>query len=459
MALRVGQRDAAAREERSTHIKLMRSRRLYGLGAIICAALVVCSRSPSGLEGPYFVVPLAVAGVAYLIAIREFLQVQQYPRHVIFACLALAVLWRIPFALMPSGPLDDVRRYVWDGRLQHLGYNPYTAIPADPALGALHTTETRGLNNPEVPSPYPPGAQLFFRSVTAIPRSAFAFRAAFIACDLMIIAVLLAILDRTGQAEHWVLAYAWHPLLATDVAASGHIDILGALLLLLSVAALSRHWRMAAAIALGLAVAVKFLPIVVAPLYWRRVRIRDVILAALVVGILYVPFFEHGHIPIGSLDVYVQRFRFNDPIFSGIERLWGAHVAAGFAVLAGLSTAVWLRIKQRELCWHAWAWPMATSLVCGPVVYSWYLLWLLPFLRFLPTLPLMLWSVSILSTYYVWHLHALAQPWQVPEWMTLAEYIPVVAAAAFVLRSSKRPDSDPKVNRKRHPYVGSEDLF
>ena len=83
------------------------------------------------------------------------------------------------------------------------------------------------------------------------------------------------ILRSSGQGAHWVLAFAWNPLLATEVAGSGHIDIVGVLLLLVSVAALGRRWRTVAAVAFGLAVAVKFLPIVLLPLYWRRVRIRD----------------------------------------------------------------------------------------------------------------------------------------------------------------------------------------
>jgi len=45
--------------------------------------------------------------------------------------------------------------------VQRLGYNPYIVVPSDPALASLHTPETRTLNNPEVPSPYPAGAQLF----------------------------------------------------------------------------------------------------------------------------------------------------------------------------------------------------------------------------------------------------------------------------------------------------------
>jgi len=76
---------------------------------------------------------------------------------------------------------------------------------------------------------------------------------------------------------------------------------------------------------------------------------------------------------------------------------------------------------------------MAMSLAFAPVVYPWYLLWLLPFLRSLSTLPLLVWSVTILSTYFVWHLHARGRPWQVPLWVTMLEYSPVLAAAAFVL--------------------------
>src|SRR6202011_968974 len=156
--------------------------------------------------------------------------------------------------------------------------------------------------------PYPAGAQLFFRAVTSIHESTFALKVAFVLCDLAIVFVLFDVLRCTRQGEHWVLAYAWNPLLATDVAGSGHVDILGVLLLLVSVAAMVRRWRAVAALAFGLAVSVKFLPIVLLPLYWRRVRMRDAALAAVAVGLLYVPFFNHGRIPTGSLGTYVQSF-------------------------------------------------------------------------------------------------------------------------------------------------------
>src|SRR6202007_427886 len=108
------------------------------------------------------------------------------------------------------------------------------------------------------------------------------------------VCLLLDLLRLTRRPAHLVLAYAWNPLLAIEVAGSGHIDIVGALLLLVSAAALRRRWRATAAVGLALAVAVKLLPIVLLPLYWKRVRIRDAALAAAVVGLLYVPFLNHG---------------------------------------------------------------------------------------------------------------------------------------------------------------------
>src|ERR1700674_1630587 len=413
-------------------VKPSPSHRLYGLGAILLAALTLCSRKLSSVGELSFIIPLAVAGVAYLLAVRELFYAPGFPRRVIVIALVLAALWHILFLVRSPGSDEDVHRYIWDGRVQRLGYNPYVVVPGDPAFATLHTPETRTLNNPEVPSPYPAGAQLFFRAVAAIHESIFALKVAFVVCDLAIVFVLLDVLRRTGQGEHWVLAYAWHPLLAIEVAGSGHVDIVGVLLLLVSAAALLRRWRAVAAMSFGLAVAVKFLPIVLLPLYWKRVRMRDGALVAIVLGLLYVPFLNRGRIPIGSLGTYVQRFRFNDPVFATLERVAAPRVLAGLAVLVGFLPSIVMRKKAAEGSSDAFAWPMAASLLCAPVLYPWYLLWLLPFLRSASTVPIIIWTLSIIPTYYVWHLRTVGRPWLVPGWIMLLEYGSVAVAAAII---------------------------
>jgi alpha-1,6-mannosyltransferase len=425
-------------------VKVASSHRLYGLGVILLVALTICSRNFSRTGEPSFLIPLGVAGVAYLLAMRELFSTPEFPKRVIVIGLALSALWHFQLLRMPPRPDDDIHRYVWDGRVQRLGYNPYIVVPSDPALASLHTSETRTLNNPEVPSPYPAGAQLFFRAVTAIHESTFALKVAFVLCDFAIVFVLLDVLRCTRQGEHWVLAYAWHPLLATDVAGSGHVDIVGVLLLLVSAAALVRRWRAVAALAFGLAVSVKFLPIVLLPLYWKRVRMRDAALSAIAVGLLYLPFLNHGRIPIGSLGTYVQRFRFNDPMFAALERVAAPPLVAGLAVLVGFLTAIWMRRKFAEGSSDAFAWPMAASLLCAPVVYPWYLVWLLPFVRSTSTLPIIIWTLGIIPTYYVWHLRTVGRPWLVPGWILLLEYGSVAIAAAIIaFRRINRPAALP----------------
>jgi alpha-1,6-mannosyltransferase len=375
---------------------------------------------------------LTLAGIVYLLAIREFFSTPRFPRRVVVIGLVMTAVWHIEFLRVPSGVDEDIHRYVWDGRLQRLDYNPYIVIPSDPAAKGLHTPETRNLNNPDLPSPYPAGAQLFFRAVTAIQESTFALKVAFVVCEFAIVFLLLDVL-RGRQDAHLVLAFAWNPLLAIEVAGSGHIDIVGALLLLVSAVALRRRWRATAAVGLGLAVAVKFLPMVLLPLYWKRVRIRDAVLAAVVVGLLYVPFLNHGRIPIGSLGRYVQSWRFNGPVFAALDQVAPPQLLAGLAVLVGLVTATWLRSAAPEWSPHVFAWPMAASLLCAPAVFPWYLLWLLPFLMSASTLPLIVWTVSIIPTYVVWHERTLGHPWgSLPGWVMPLEYGCVAIAAAIM---------------------------
>jgi alpha-1,6-mannosyltransferase len=429
-------------------VKIAPASRVYILGAMLCVALTVCSRNFGDRGGPYFLASLTFAGIVYLFAIREFFAKPKFEprfsRRIVVIGLILAAAWHIEFLRLPAGPDDDVHRYVWDGRLQRLGYNPYLVVPSDPAAKALHSPETRNLNNPDLPSPYPAAAQLFFRAVTAIRESTFALKVAFVICDFAIVVVLFDVLRCTRQGTHLVLAYAWNPLLAVEVAGSGHIDIVGALLLLVSAAALVRRWRTTAAVALGLAIAVKFLPVVLLPLYWKRVRLRDAALAAAVVALLYVPFLNHGRILTGSLGTYIHSFWFNDPVFAALEHVAAPELIAGVAVLVGILAAIWLRRGSETALSDAFAWPMAVSLLFAPVVYPWYLLWMLPFLLSASTLPIIVWTVSIVPTYYAWHLRELGRPFVVPGWIMLLEYGFVAIAAAIVgLRRLKQPPAIP----------------
>ena len=108
---------------------------------------------------------LTLAGIVYLLAIREFFTRPKFPRRVVVIGLVLAAVWNIEFLRLPAGADDDIHRYVWDGRLQRLGYNPYLVVPGDPAVKGLHTLETQQLEQPGSAEP------ISSRSAAILPRS------------------------------------------------------------------------------------------------------------------------------------------------------------------------------------------------------------------------------------------------------------------------------------------------
>jgi hypothetical protein len=79
------------------------SHRLYAFGTILLVSLTICSRKLGSVGEPSFIIPLVLAGVAYLFAIRELFSISQFPRRLIFIGLLLAVLWQIPFLVIGAG--------------------------------------------------------------------------------------------------------------------------------------------------------------------------------------------------------------------------------------------------------------------------------------------------------------------------------------------------------------------
>jgi alpha-1,6-mannosyltransferase len=150
--------------------------------------------------------------------------------------------------------------------------------------------------------------------------------------------------------------------------------------------------------------------------------------------------------PTGSLGTYVQNFRFNGPVFAVLHHVAPAQLLVGLAVLVGLVTAIWLRRTASELspeqfASSQFAWPMAACLLCAPVVFPWYLLWLLPFLTSPSTLLLILWTVSVIPVYVQWHLRALGHAWgTLPVWVMAVEYgCLAIAAVVIALRRISQP--------------------
>lgn len=402
---------------------------IRGGGAATLAAFVALALTQATLGSPLFFALAVIPCVVYALLLRMLLagpaDTDPGPdanRRLLVLALVFAAAFRLPLAVGPVGHDSDMVRYIYDGRLQRLGYNPFSVIPSDPAVAGTHTDLTRLMPSRNAQTPYPAAAQLFFRLVVTVHESARAMKLAMVACDLLTVAVLIAWMRSTRRSPWLALLYAWNPLVILEVAHSGHVDALGALWIAVAAWMLSTGRGMRAAIAFVLAVASKLLPIVLLPLFWKRVKLRDAAVGLLVLAALYVPFRSAGAMPLGAVPNVVAAIRFNGPVFMAFRLMLNPQAAAVIAVLAGLGTAAWMRARRPAGDPAAWAWPMAVSLAAAPVVYPWYLLYLTPFLFARATVPLVVWTISILPVYLVWQLAREGHRWRVPGWMMLVEY-------------------------------------
>jgi hypothetical protein len=401
-------------------------------GGAYLAALTVLAVTEARLGTPLFFACAGVAVAVFAGLIRILWTTPPDQPRLLLVAVLFAVAFRIVLAVPPVNSDNDMIRYVWDGRVQKLGLNPYAVRPADPELAFTHTDDTRDMPSARARTPYPPAAQVFFRFVVTVHDSPRAMKLALIACDLLIMLVLWRWLLASGRNEWLLLAYAWNPLVVLEVAHSGHIDALGALWTLGAAFWLTRRRTSLATVAYVLAVATKLLPIVLAPLLWKRITLRDAFLGAGLFVLLYMPYASGTDVLFGVQNV-VQHIRFNGPVFRAVAGLTSPDMAARIAVGLGLLVAAWCRWKFNVDHPGSWAWPMGIAILFAPVIYPWYLLYLTPFLFSRSTVPLMAWGCAVLLTYSVWEIARLGGRWVVPMPVLAAEYGIVLVTAVILL--------------------------
>ena len=216
---------------------------------------------------------IAASVPVYFLACRAVLQADR--KHALWLVLGVAVVLRAALLLGPPLLSSDVYRYVWDGRVQQAGINPYLYLPVDPALASLRDKAIYPhINRADyAPTIYPPAAQVIFAAVSGISDSVIAMKAAMVAFEALAIFCLVRLLVMLKRPPAQVLIYAWNPVALWEFAGNGHVDAAA-----IGCVALALLWRASgrrmglAGLALGAATLIKFLPAVLAAALWRNGR-------------------------------------------------------------------------------------------------------------------------------------------------------------------------------------------
>jgi alpha-1,6-mannosyltransferase len=336
---------------------------------------------------------LIYAAAVWLIGRHEALLGGAWRRKAMMLILGAAVLARA--LLIASPPLStDIYRYVWDGRVQAAGINPYLYRPADPEVAFLRDeTIYPNINRAETAvTIYPPMAQLIFRTVTRVAAGITPMKVATVMFEAVGVLAVLALLRGRGLPATRIVLYAWHPLPLFEFAGSGHIDAAAIGLMMLACLIAERRRPLIAGGILGAATLVKFFPLVILPALYRRSGWRLPLGATVAAIGLYVPFLGAGRQILGFLPGYVQEegLATGEGIFL-IEALrawvpvpgWATlgYVLSGAAVLGLIALAVLCRPPVKESMTSA-LWLMAAFTLFVSPHLPWYFTWVLPFICF-----------------------------------------------------------------------------
>ncbi len=336
---------------------------------------------------------LGAATLAYLAAVRLVLRAA--PRSAGWV-VAVAVVLRLGLLATPPFMSSDIYRYVWDGRVQAAGINPYFYVPADSALSGLRDGAIYpNINRPDYARTiYPPAAELLFGAVGAVNQSVFATKLMLLVLEACGMAALWHILGRTRLPRARLLIYAWNPLAVWSVAADGHVD--GAAIGLLGLALLARlvgRQGLSGALLAG-AILTKFLPAAIGPALWRRGDWRMPAVCLVVMAALYGCYIGAGWRVLGFLPAYTSE--------EGLRQgsgFWALGLLGRLVDPPRLVTPLYLAACILALCgasaWMAFRQPEAADFrgeatrICGNIGllsagtvaamsphYPWYYAWL-----------------------------------------------------------------------------------
>ncbi len=286
--------------------------------------------------------------------------------------------------LLPAGPIasDDVYRYIWDGKVQSHGIDPYRFAPSDPALDSLHSDMVpRLVNHPDMKALYPPVAEWYFRAAfSAFGESVTGFKAPLLAAEIASLALLVVLLRRRGLPPSWIALYAVCPLPIMQFMIDGHLDALGLPFMLAFILLWDRAKHAGSLVLLGISAAIKLVPIIFIPSAFRALRgWRKALSFGIPLGVLvlaYLPSVVGRSSPFEALKIFSERWEFNGSVFHLLYPLFqdNGTVHAVCALLFVLWTAV-VYFRKTEFT-DSLVLVMFGFFIVAPTVHPWYLTWL-----------------------------------------------------------------------------------
>jgi Glycosyltransferase family 87 len=379
------------------------------LALAVLAGLVLLLVRPS--LNPARVRPLPLIAAAWTAFLAAAWLLRKVPlRASVLLILLGGIAIQLAAVSAPPQNSNDLYRYIWDGRVQAAGIDPYQYVPAARQLTGLRNeflwhpgaeycvsqaevdrhpaadlaAGCTAINRPRVPTIYPPVAEAYFLGVHYLPSaddSTTPIQAATALAAVLVTVLLLFGLRGLGRDVRTAALWSWCPTVALEAGNSAHVDVIAvgiaaAALLALATARTTRRTVLGGAL-LGLAIATKLTPVLTVPAVLKRRWVTVAVAAGSAFVAVYIPHVVRvGGKVIGFLPGYLQQEGYTTGTRFGIIGLfvtgWLAIVVA-VLILAAVAFAV-LQFGDPDRPWQGAVIMTAAALAVATPHYQWYAL-------------------------------------------------------------------------------------
>jgi len=315
--------------------------------------------------------------------------------------ISFSIIYQIIIILSELSLSDDLFRFYFEGKAIVNGINPYITAVQDLPKN-LHDQYYQYVNNAEIPSPYPPLALIMFAFLYIIVQNPIIYRLTFSFFFLLSIFIGYFIL---GNESKWkLIIYAWNPLLHLETANGVHFDGLVVLVVMLFLVLLKNQKNALAGTMILIGFLLKFYPIILILIYWRKLGKRGLI--PVITGLtIYLAFIFTIPQALDGLIIYFDSWYFNSSVFWFIDQIFhnfilsrlilGSVLLVLFIFIILKSEEIWKSEKSSALALFA----IGSMLLLQPVFHPWYIFWVFPFILFSKK---MNYSWIILSGTLIW---------------------------------------------------------
>ena len=290
----------------------------------------------------------------------------QYTRFNFWVWALIGITVRVLFLPAMPNLSQDFYRFIWDGRLLVLGINPYIFTPEQLASGSQIAQDLISLDaipnaqmliqgmgnlNASHYSNYPPINQLCFALAAVFAKksilgSVIGLRILIIGADLGILYFGKKLLERLNLPVKNIFWYFLNPFIIIELTGNLHFEGVMLFFVIWSLYLLDKKRWVLAAIALGVSVSVKLLPLLFLPLFykylapeglfskgfWKMKKFYWVTLAT--IALCFAPFISKTFISnfSATIGLWFQSFEFNASVYYIIR--WIGFQTIGWNIIA-----------------------------------------------------------------------------------------------------------------------------